>query len=57
MDLPSFAVVIRMYTAVPVYRGMKFVREGDRKVIPRADIEGLVYSTGQVLKPKVECAH
>jgi len=56
-DLPSLAVVIRTYTAVPVCRGMKFVREGDRDVIPRADIEGSVYSTGQVLKPKVEYVH
>jgi len=29
-DLPSLAVVTRMYTAVPVYRNEEFVGEGDR---------------------------
>ena len=57
IDPPSLAVVIRMYTAVPVCRGVKFIGEGDRNVIPRASIEDSVYSIGQVLKPKVEYVH
>ena len=57
IDPPSLAVVIRMYTAVPVCRSVKFIGEGDRNVIPRASIEDSVYSIGQVLKPKVEYVH
>lgn len=46
-DLPSLAVVTRMYTAVPVYKDMRFVEEGDRDVIPRAGTEGSAYSIDQ----------
>ena len=56
-DLPSLVVMIRIYTAIPVCRGMKFVREGDKDVIPRAGIEDSVYSIGQALKLKVEYVH
>jgi hypothetical protein len=56
-DLPSFAVVIRMYTAVPVCKGMRIVGVGDRNAIPKAGIEDSVYSICQVLKPKFEFVH
>jgi len=54
-DLPSLAVVIRMYTAVPVCKDVRFVGEGDGNVIPRTGIEDSVYSIDQASKPKVEC--
>jgi len=57
MDLPSLAVVTRMYTAVPVYRDKKSAVERNRKVIPGAGTEDLVYLIDRALKPKVECVH
>ena len=56
-DRPSLAVVIRMYTAVPVCKDVRFPGEEDRNVIPKAGIEDSVYSIDQALKPKVGYAH